>query len=323
MSSSSNRLIKSVAVAGAGNLGAFFPEQLLAQGFETTVLTRAGSDKSFPAGVTVKEVDYSSALSLESALEGIDAVIATLTAYDAQTELIKAAAKAGVKLFVPSEFGNVSTALKEDAHPALAGKGVAHGQLKEAGLPAVLVFTGPFPETTFGVSCVRPSSSRPLPLVCGSLTLPTLDSYFGADFANNKMTIFGKGETPISWTTRSDIARFTAHHLATLTSLPTVGSPTLLRLEGSSASFLDVVSTFKRLHPSRELEVQHVPVEHVEHAAKDIQGGFLESLVAYLLLTWEQGYGKSDEAGKAELSKWDEWKPQTLEEVLKELTADL
>lgn len=159
MSSSSNRLIKSVAVAGAGNLGAFFPEQLLAQGFETTVLTRAGSDKSFPAGVTVKEVDYSSASSLESALEGIDAVIATLTAYDAQTELIKAAAKAGVKLFVPSEFGNVSTALKEDAHPALAGKGVAHGQLEEAGLPAVLVFTGPFPETTFGVSCV------PLPLV--------------------------------------------------------------------------------------------------------------------------------------------------------------
>ncbi|GAA5845027.1 hypothetical protein JCM9279_005409 [Rhodotorula babjevae] len=298
-SSSSPRLIKSVAISGAGNLGAFFPEHLLAAGFETTVLTRAGSDKSFPAGVTVKEVDYSSASSLESALEGIDAVIATLTAYDAQTALISAAAAAGVKLFVPSEFGNVSTALKEDAHPALAGKGVAHGQLKEAGLRAVLVFTGPFPETTFAAP------------------------YFGANFAENKMTIFGKGETPISWTTRADIARFTAHHLATLTALPPVGSPTILRLEGSSASFLDAVAIFKRLHPTRELEMTHVPLEHLEHAAKDVQGGFLESLVAYLLLTWEQGYGKTDEAGKEELSKWDEWKPQTLEEVLKELTADL
>ncbi|GAA5926020.1 hypothetical protein JCM3775_005177 [Rhodotorula graminis] len=299
MSSSSTRLIKSVALAGAGNLGASFPEHLLAEGFETTVLTRAGSNKSFPAGVKIKEVDYTSASSLESALEGIDAVIATLTAYDSQTELIKAAGKAGVKLFVPSEFGNVTTSLKEDAHPALAGKGVAHGQLKEAGLPAVLVFAGPFPETTFGVP------------------------YFGANFAENKMTIFGKGETPISWTTRREIARFTAHHLATLTSLPAVGEPTILRLEGSSASFLDVVAIFKRLHPTRELDVQHVPLEHLEKAAKDVEGGFLESLVAYLLLSWEQGYGKTDEAGKHELSKWDEWKPQSLEEVLKELTADL
>ncbi|GAA5906054.1 hypothetical protein JCM8208_006328 [Rhodotorula glutinis] len=298
-SSSSTRLIKSVALAGAGNLGAFFPEHLLAEGLETTVLTRAGSDKSFPAGVKVKEVDYSSTSSLESALEGIDAVIATLTAYDAQTELIKAAAAAGVKLFVPSEFGNVSTALKEGAHPALAGKGVAHGQIKEAGLPAVLVFTGPFPETTFAVP------------------------YFGANFVENKVTIYGEGKTQISWTTRRDIARFTAHHLSTLTSLPPVDSPTILRLEGSSASFLDVVSTFKRLHPARGLDVQHVPLAHVEKAAKDVEGGFLESLVAYLLLTWEQGYGKTDEAGEQELSKWDEWKPQTLEEVLKELTADL
>lgn len=167
-SSSSLPLIKTVALAGAGNLGAFFPEQLVGAGLETTVLTRAGSTKSFPAGVKVKEVDYSSPSSLESALAGIDAVVATLMALDAQAELIKAAAKAGVKLFVPSEFGNPSTELTDDDHPALAGKRTAHDQLKEAGLPALLVWNGPFPETTFN-PCA-PSCRSLLP------SLPSLGS---------------------------------------------------------------------------------------------------------------------------------------------------
>ena len=139
------------------------------------------------------------------------------------------------------------------------------------------------------------------------------------------MSIYGSGRTPISWTTRLDVARFTAHHLASLASLPAVGDPSILRIEGTRASFLDVVDTFRALHPSRKVEVEHLPLEEGERAAKDVAGGFVPSLLAYLRVVWEKGQGKVDQDGRAQLSNglWPEWNPKTVEEVLKEQTAEL
>lgn len=139
------------------------------------------------------------------------------------------------------------------------------------------------------------------------------------------MFIYGSGRTPVSWTTRSDVARFTAHHLASLTSLPAVGAPSILRIEGTRASFLDVVDTFRALHPSRKVEFEHLPLEEGERAAKDVAGGFVPSLLAYLRVVWEKGQGMVDQDGRAQLSNglWPEWNPKTVEEVLKEQTAEL
>ncbi|BGP39396.1 hypothetical protein JCM10449v2_003334 [Rhodotorula kratochvilovae] len=296
----SSPLIKTVALAGAGNLGAFLVEELVAAGLQTTVLTRAGSNKSFPSGAIVKEVDYTSPASLAAALTGIDAVVATLTALDAQAALIAAAAAAGVKLFVPSEFGNPSTGLTPEDHPALYGKRQAHDLVKEKGLPAVLVWTGPFPETTFNPA-------------------------FDIDFAAGKATLFGTGGTPISWTTRRDVARFTAHHLSTLTALPPASSPEILRIEGSRASFLDVVAAFEALHPTRgKVEVAHIPLEEARAIARDVEGDFVRSLLAYIRVKWEEG-ATVDEDGKTELSNglWPEWSAKTVKEVLAEQTAKL
>jgi uncharacterized protein YbjT (DUF2867 family) len=74
-----------------------------------TALSRQDSTATFASGVTVKRGDYKSSEFLESALEGQDVLIITL-AMDAspevQSDLIKAAAKAGVPWILPNEYGS-------------------------------------------------------------------------------------------------------------------------------------------------------------------------------------------------------------------------
>jgi uncharacterized protein YbjT (DUF2867 family) len=101
--------IRTVAVAGAsGNLGPAILRQLLAAGFTITALTRADSKSTFPPTIKVVPVDYDSLDSLTAALKGQDALVSTLAtlAIGVQIRLIDAAITAGVKRFIPSEFGS-------------------------------------------------------------------------------------------------------------------------------------------------------------------------------------------------------------------------
>ncbi|KAJ4122716.1 hypothetical protein NW768_010156 [Fusarium equiseti] len=101
---------KNIAVAGAaGDLGsAVFKALLDSNQFNLTVLTRTTSTSTFPSNVKVAQVDYDSLSSLTSALQGIDAVVSTVgsLAIPSQKLLIDAAVAAGVKRFIPSEFGS-------------------------------------------------------------------------------------------------------------------------------------------------------------------------------------------------------------------------
>jgi nucleoside-diphosphate-sugar epimerase len=101
--------IKNIAIAGAtGSLGSVVANKVIASGhFNVTLLKRAGSTGTVPEGVKIVEVDYESQSSLQAALEGQDAVVSVLAtlAADAQITLIDAAIAAGVKRFLPSEFG--------------------------------------------------------------------------------------------------------------------------------------------------------------------------------------------------------------------------
>lgn len=119
--------IKNVAVAGAtGNLGVPIVEELVKAGFVVTVLSRSASTTP-PAGVKeVKGVDYQSVDSLKAALVGQDAVVSTLgsLAIGDQKPLVDAAVAAGIKRFVPSEFG-VNTRKAGGALGSLLGGKVA------------------------------------------------------------------------------------------------------------------------------------------------------------------------------------------------------
>ncbi|RSL68372.1 hypothetical protein CEP54_002860 [Fusarium duplospermum] len=118
--------IKTVAIAGAsGDLGSHVFKKFAASKFTIKVLKRAGSESTFPEGTEVVEVDYASVDSLTAALKGQDAVVSTLTtlAAGAQETLIDAAVAAGVKRFIPSEFGSNLDIPSVRALPLFGAKG--------------------------------------------------------------------------------------------------------------------------------------------------------------------------------------------------------
>jgi hypothetical protein len=101
----------SIALAGAtGNLGPAILSALLAAGYPVTVLTRTSGNHSKITphpNLTVKHVDFTSVSSLATALQNIEVVISCLatTAMGSQNPLIDASVTAGVKRFIPAEFG--------------------------------------------------------------------------------------------------------------------------------------------------------------------------------------------------------------------------
>ncbi|KAG7418729.1 Pinoresinol reductase 2 [Fusarium oxysporum f. sp. raphani] len=116
--------IEKVVVAGArGSVGPYIVSALLEHGFAVTALTRTKLGNSFPEHVKVVETDYS-AISLQSALEGQDAIVCTLghAVLDKQLDIIEAAEKAGVRRYIPSEFGVPKGLHDVPEYAALLGK---------------------------------------------------------------------------------------------------------------------------------------------------------------------------------------------------------
>lgn len=114
--------LNNVIIVGAGgNLGpAVLDAFLSTPGFNMSVLTRTESSTTFPSGVRVFKTDYSES-SLLSAFKGQDAVVSIVPyrALAEQTKLIDAAIKAGVRRFVPSEYGHPPENIRnEDIMPS-------------------------------------------------------------------------------------------------------------------------------------------------------------------------------------------------------------
>jgi NmrA-like family len=106
--SSRMAIITRIAVAGGtGRLGKHIVAALLKANFNVTILTRFGSSGEIPSGVIKAEVDYTSEPSLTAALQDHDALVGCLTSNEIglQTTLFAAAAAAGVKRIIPSEYG--------------------------------------------------------------------------------------------------------------------------------------------------------------------------------------------------------------------------
>ncbi|KAF6818337.1 NmrA-like family protein [Colletotrichum sojae] len=121
--------IRNVLVVGAsGNVGSSAIKALLEDGFQVTGLTRETSVASLPEGVTHVKSDFSEG-SLASAFREQDAVISTLSSISTagalafQISLVDAAIAAGVKVFIPSEYGiDTSDPSAAEIIPFLADK---------------------------------------------------------------------------------------------------------------------------------------------------------------------------------------------------------
>ncbi|KAK8113193.1 isoflavone reductase [Apiospora sp. TS-2023a] len=132
--------IKNVALLGAtGDLGAPLLHVLIAAGtFHITVLQRRSS-KSTPftdPSVSIVKVDDDMSLeSLHEALKGQDAVIASFRPRDVDVHLrlADAAAAAGVKRFIPADFGSCDSSSKrvQDLVPLFLAKVYVRERLEE------------------------------------------------------------------------------------------------------------------------------------------------------------------------------------------------
>jgi hypothetical protein len=116
-----------------------------------TVLSRASSTSTFPTSVKVLRVDYTSVESLTDALKGQDAVISAVgtEGFVGQSVLVDASIAAGVKRFLPSEFGSDLGNPKTAALPVFGYKIATRKYIEEkiaagAGITYTYVINGPF-----------------------------------------------------------------------------------------------------------------------------------------------------------------------------------
>ncbi|KAK7049830.1 hypothetical protein VNI00_005260 [Paramarasmius palmivorus] len=189
---------KSFALIGAtGNIGKYILNAFRAIDIHPLVVTRKTSNSAVPSGLTVAKVDLDNVDEVSQTLQqhGIEVVISTVTAFalESQQRLADAAKRAGVKLFVPSEF-----ALPAEDTSGLSGnfawvfeqKKKFVDYLESIGLPWVRFHTGLF--TSF---------------------VPWL----GAVGENGKFNVEkGKGHYEITVTDDEDVAGFLVHVLTTL-----------------------------------------------------------------------------------------------------------
>ncbi|KAJ7311550.1 hypothetical protein DFH08DRAFT_822658 [Mycena albidolilacea] len=250
---------KSFAIVGGGKLGMPIVNSLAAQNVAVVLLSRSGLDasKALPASVTVATVDTTDAAAVAAVFEHhkVEVVISTITtaAVGAQTVLVDAAKRAGVKLFAPSEFGMTTEG------DSMSPKNKIIEYTKAAGVPYARFFNGMITES-----------------------LPFL---VGFDKDHRKITLVGRGDAAVSFTSIADIAGFVAYVLTTLP--PSELANRTFRIQGDRA-------TMNELGPIFKAEVQHTD---------KIAGPMGEFKTMMLLLT-DTGVGSTgwDAEKKAERS---------------------
>jgi hypothetical protein len=149
-----------------------------------TILTRPESSSTFPTGIKVLQVDYSSSSSLTTALQSIDFLIITLAATaptDLHPRIVNAAAAAGVKYIMPNYFGYALSSSTSNRTPD----------------PILDSFER-------SVTDVRSSGLKFIALACGfwyEWSLGMGPQWFGFDIANRKVTFYDDGKKKINTST--------------------------------------------------------------------------------------------------------------------------
>ncbi|KAI9437594.1 NAD-P-binding protein [Lactarius indigo] len=255
---------KKFAVVGAGNVGGFIVDELLKQKAagaieEIIIVTRPASkdkeqNKAYAArGVRITVAEFTDVPALTTALAGAHVVISTISTFaiDAQVHIAQAAKAAGAEAFIPSEFGGPTENLKDNT---LGIKGAIHTKLREVGPPLLLVYTGPFSDMLW-------------------IDLVSLNVESG------KVAIGGDGNSPISFTTRPDTARFLAYVLVNAPKARLQNQT--LRLEGDRATFNEIFKGYEE-RTGKKLDVNYRSLDSLR--AKVAENPY--DLDAYFHVNW-------------------------------------
>ncbi|KAK4175078.1 hypothetical protein QBC36DRAFT_332263 [Triangularia setosa] len=286
--------ITNVVLAGAtGNLGPSILEQLLLAGeFTVTVLVRKESPHTFPPPIKTITVDYESLESLTLALSGQDAVISTLplTTPEKQLLLIEAAAKAGVKRFLPTEFGADTRNAKVRQLPVFQTKFLAQDLLekkaKEGRLTYTLVANGPFFDWGLKINWL-------------------------VNVKDRRAILYDGGHRKISFSLLSDIGRAVVGVLKH----PQETENRMVFVQSTVQSFKDVFETAKKLTPGEKWTEEVVMVEDLLSSARADPEKFAMNFINAIIAG--EGYGSLFEKNDNELLGIKELTQEEVEEVVK------
>jgi len=291
--------LKSIVVAGgSAGLGSFIVKSLLDLKSSTHpeisvyILSRSANFLSVPERLGV---DYGSEESIASTLKKVnaDVVIAALGSgglTDVQHTLAKASAKAGVKLFVPSEFGT-PTDLDDGKANVFALKAQTADLCKELGLPYLRIFTGGFSEWL--------------------INTPLMGLYIKPP----KLIILGPGDKPFSLTTRTDIGRFTAY--AILNEPLSRLQNWILRIEGDRLTYNDIRAIAEEQFGKDKLEVVQVDKDLTEIKKKLEEEGELGANI-FDFLRYRFASGQGTVGDPIDNGLYPDWNPRGFKIVLAE-----
>ncbi|OJJ72204.1 hypothetical protein ASPBRDRAFT_125397 [Aspergillus brasiliensis CBS 101740] len=253
--------LKNVVIVGAsGNLGTHVLQAILSTPtINTTILTRTTSTSTFPAGLSVIKSDYSHS-SLVSAFKNQDAVISIVgnAGFSEQPKLIDAAIEAGVKRFIPSEFGNNTADERVRAlAPLLEGKKaiVEYLREREERLSWTAVITGPFFD--WGLKT----------------------GFLGFNLQSHEATIYDDGTIPFSVSTLAQIGR----SLVAILQNPDVTANHYVYVESFTVTQKQVLGALEKA-TGQDWKVTDVELKPlIEESAERFKGGDF-SAVRILLL---------------------------------------
>jgi uncharacterized protein YbjT (DUF2867 family) len=146
----SSQQSRKIAMVGAtGTVGSVTLSALLETNIHTiTAITRNESDATFPSGVNVNKGDYKDHAFLVSALKGKDVLIMQLNmfpqAMDSQIGLIEAAAEAGVRWVLPTEFGSDINSSLAQEFPMMSMKKKYRDLIEEKGMNWIAIVNNPW-----------------------------------------------------------------------------------------------------------------------------------------------------------------------------------
>ncbi|OLN96270.1 Bifunctional pinoresinol-lariciresinol reductase 1 [Colletotrichum chlorophyti] len=244
--------IKTVAVVGASGLvGLRVVKALQEKGFEVTAVSRELSTATFPSGVAVRKADLSSVESLTAAFAGQDAVVSAISTVavivpGAQDPLIDASVAAGVKRFIPSEYGlNTRNLEGEILGDWLKAKTTAVDYLiKKAEEDPGFTWTGIGTSLFFDWSITR--------------------GIYGISLENNSITIFDSGNQKVSTTSLS----FLAEGIAAVLQHPTETANKYINIVEFEVTQNQLHKLFEE-ETGFEFTVQHKTSDEAERVGKE------------------------------------------------------
>ena len=186
--------ISKIALVGAtGNIGPAILKALLDGGYEVTILSREGSTStdslaSHPQQRIVK-VNFEDVGSITSALAGIEGMVSNVASHAllSQKKMIDAAISAGVKRFLPSDFGSDLSNEANQSVPFNIPKMEIHQYLEEK--------SKTHPEFSYTAVCPGPFFDWCL-----------IVGLFG-NLKTHDMTLWDGGETRVSTTTLASVGK--------------------------------------------------------------------------------------------------------------------